>query len=257
MAVQSLQKAIQRDFSNDLREPKLPIRDYLAAIAIFCNEVKGKSMLALSRDLGVQYKTAFVLAHKIRESIGSTIQSEGELSGEVEIDGGYFGGHTKQENRKADRRDRRQGPKRKVIVIIRERNGRAVPVVVDRESAAVPIIRSLVASGSIVHADESAAWDVLHGSYDTRRVNHSVEFVSDDGASTNWAESYFARLRRGEFGHHHHIAGPYLAAFARECAWRENHRRQPNGTLANLAARAALAHPKSEQWCGYWQRSAA
>ena len=40
---------------------KLPIRDYLAAIAIFCNEVKGKSALALSRDLGVQYKTAFVL----------------------------------------------------------------------------------------------------------------------------------------------------------------------------------------------------
>src|SRR5271156_6025824 len=54
---------------------KLPIRDYLAAIAVFVNEVKGKSMLALSRDLGVQYKTAFVLAHKIRESIGATIQS--------------------------------------------------------------------------------------------------------------------------------------------------------------------------------------
>jgi ISXO2-like transposase domain len=54
---------------------------------------------------------------------------------------------------------------------------------------------------------------VLHGSYDTHRVNHSAEFVSDDGASTNGAVSYFARLRRGEIGHHHHIAGPYLAAF--------------------------------------------
>jgi hypothetical protein len=96
---------------------------------------------------------------------------------------------------------------------------------------------------------------VLHGSYDTRRVNHSVEFMSEDGASTNWAESYFARLRRGEIGHHHHIAGPYLSAFARECAWRENHRRQPTGALLDLAARAALAHPKSETWCGYWQRS--
>jgi hypothetical protein len=216
-------------------------------------------MLALSRDLGVQYKTAFVLAHKIRESVGATIQSEAELSGEVEVDGAYFGGHAKQENRRADRRDRRLAEertgKRQVVVIIRERNGRAVPVVVPRESAAVPTIRSLVASGTVIHADESAAWDVLHGSYDTHRVNHSVEFVSDDGASTNWAESYFARLRRGEIGHHHHIAGPYLAAFARESAWRENHRRQPNGTLVNLAARAALAHPKSEQWCGYWQRS--
>jgi hypothetical protein len=47
---------------------KLPLRTYLAAIAIFANEVKGKSALALSRDLDVQYKTAFVLAHKLRES---------------------------------------------------------------------------------------------------------------------------------------------------------------------------------------------
>jgi transposase-like protein len=45
---------------------KLPLRSYLLAIAIFCNEVKGKSMRALSRDLGTQYKTAFVLAHKMR-----------------------------------------------------------------------------------------------------------------------------------------------------------------------------------------------
>jgi len=51
-------------------------------------------MLALSRDLGVQYKTAFVLAHKIRESIGATIEAETELSGEVEVDGAYFGGPT-------------------------------------------------------------------------------------------------------------------------------------------------------------------
>lgn len=48
---------------------KMPLRMYLAAIAIFANEVKGKSMMALSRDLGVQYKTAFVLAHKMREAM--------------------------------------------------------------------------------------------------------------------------------------------------------------------------------------------
>jgi hypothetical protein len=44
---------------------KLPLRTYLLAVAAFCNEVKGKSMLALARDLAVQYKTAFVLAHKL------------------------------------------------------------------------------------------------------------------------------------------------------------------------------------------------
>ena len=58
---------------------------YLAAIAIFCNEVKGKSMLALSRDLGVSYKTAFVLAHKLREAMavelkGRTIGGNGKIA---------------------------------------------------------------------------------------------------------------------------------------------------------------------------------
>jgi hypothetical protein len=47
---------------------KLPLRGYLAAIAIFCNEVKGKSALAISRDLGLSYKAAFVLLHKLREA---------------------------------------------------------------------------------------------------------------------------------------------------------------------------------------------
>ena len=41
---------------------KLPLRGYLAAIAIFCNEVKGKTALAISRDLGVSYKAAFVFS---------------------------------------------------------------------------------------------------------------------------------------------------------------------------------------------------
>ena len=53
---------------------KLPVQTYLAAIAIFCNEVKGKSASALSRDLDVQYKTAFVLAHKVRQAMASELK---------------------------------------------------------------------------------------------------------------------------------------------------------------------------------------
>src|SRR5207253_6844391 len=83
---------------------KRPIRDYLLAIAIFVNGAKGHSALQLSRDLDCQYKTAFVLAHKLREAIGSQVQSPDapELSGIVEIDGMHTGGHRKPENRKAD-----------------------------------------------------------------------------------------------------------------------------------------------------------
>src|SRR5690242_10501169 len=53
---------------------KLPLRAYLAAVAIFCNEVKGKSMLAMSRDLGLSYKAAFVLCHKMREAMAEEMK---------------------------------------------------------------------------------------------------------------------------------------------------------------------------------------
>jgi hypothetical protein len=65
---------------------KLPIRDYLAGITIFINAVKGISALQLGRDLDVQYKTAFVMAHKIREAIGAD-RNHIILTGTVEVDG--------------------------------------------------------------------------------------------------------------------------------------------------------------------------
>lgn len=238
---------------------KRPIRDYLLAIAIFCNGAKGHSALQLSRDLDCQYRTAFVLAHKLREAMGATIGGP-ELSGEVEVDGAYFGGHVKPENAKANRKDRRLAEertgKRQVVVVMRERGGRTLPFVFRRESDAIPAIRQHVASGTVIHADESRAWDVLHGSYDTKRINHS-EAYSLDGACTNQAESYFARLRRAEVGVHHHMSGKYLGAYANEMAWREDHRRVSNGELYHLTAAAALRHPVSPQWRGYWQRKAA
>ena len=71
-------KACGKDFSLTsgtlFASRKMPVRAYLMAIAIFANEVKGKSMLALSRDLGTSYKTSFVLAHKIREALGSEVR---------------------------------------------------------------------------------------------------------------------------------------------------------------------------------------
>jgi transposase-like protein len=242
---------------------KLPIRDYLAAVAIFVNGAKGHAALHLSRDLDCQYKTAFVLAHKLREAMGSEVHNpdEPELAGEIAIDGAYFGGKVKQANRKADRTDRRaaeeQTGKRQVVVVAREILGRTLPFIVPRESAAVPLIRQHVASGTTVHADESGAWDALHASYPMLRVNHSREFQGDDGACTNQAESWFSRLRRAEMGVHHRISGKYLYQYANEMAWREDNRRIPNGMQWRWIAGAALRHPMSQQWRGYWQRSAA
>src|SRR5580658_8569496 len=87
----------------------------------------------------------------------------------------------------------------------------------------------------------------------TKRINHQ-EAYSADGACRNDAESFFSRLRRSEIGIHHHIAGPYLHAYASEMAWREDNRRRSNGEQYLIAVNAALAHPISCQWKGYWQR---
>jgi transposase-like protein len=130
---------------------KLPVRDYLAVIALFINGVKGTSALQISRDLNINPKSSFVLLHKLREAMGSQVHNpdEPELSGEVQVDGAYFGGHIKPENRKADRKDRRlaeeQTGKRQVVVVAREVRGRTLPFVVPRESEAVPLIRQYVA----------------------------------------------------------------------------------------------------------------
>lgn len=255
-------KACRRQFSVTsgtlFHSRKMPISHYLAAIAIFVNAVKGVSALQLGRDLDVAYMTAFVLSHKLREAMASEVQAATELSGEVEVDGAFFGGKQRQENRKADRKDRRLSTEgRQVVVIARERKGRAVPWVTSREADGVPLIRQRVASGSIIHADEAAGWDRLIAAYDMRRVNHSVEFKSADGACTNQAESYFARLRRAEFGQHHRISGHHLGQYANEMAWRENNRRRSNGDNWRGVTHAALNNPKSAMWCGYWQRSAA
>ena len=127
---------------------KLAIRDYLAIIALFVNGVKGTSALQISRDLNINPKSAFVLLHKLREAMGSQVHNpdEPELSGEVQVDGAYFGGHIKPESRKADRKDRRlaeeQTGKRQVVVVAREVRGRTLPFVVPRESEAVPLIKA-------------------------------------------------------------------------------------------------------------------
>jgi hypothetical protein len=208
----------------------------------------------------VQYKTAFVLAHKLREAMASATKAL-RIGGDgrtAEIDGAYFGGHVRPENLMAERIDRRlaenQSGKRQVVVAMRERAGRTLAQVFSAEADAVAAVRLRIAKGTTVHADESVAWNPLHAGFAMRRINHQ-EGYSMDGACTNGAESYFSRLRRGELGHHHHIAGPYLARYAQEAAWREDLRRVSNGEQVYGVVGLAMRCRPSVDFCGYWQRA--
>jgi hypothetical protein len=71
-------------------------------------------------------------------------------------------------------------------------------------------LRSHVAKGTTLNANEAASWDELHKRYEVKRINHE-ETYSLDGACTNWAEEFFSRLRRAEIGQPPSYRGPVFA----------------------------------------------
>ena len=255
-------KACQRQFSvttgTIFANRKMALRDLLAAIAIFVNGAKGVSALQLSRDLDCQYKTAFVLAHKLREAMGSA-QRGVMLDGEIEVDGAYVGGFVRQKNIRKDRIDRRRkvhkSGKRRSVIVARERGGRAITGVFRSERASAGFLISRIKDGSVVYTDEAASWEPVRDYFLTYSINHQEAYALGD-ICTNQAESFFSRLRRAELGTHHHISGPYLAAYAGEMAWRENERRASNGEQFRKLVTTCMALPESRQWKGYWQRAA-
>jgi hypothetical protein len=207
----------------------------------------------------MSHKACWLLLHKVREAMsqefrGRKIGGEGKT---VELDGAYFGGYVRPANFKENRRDRRlavnQSGKRQSLIIVRERGGNSVAAVFRSEGAALAWIKSRIAPGTIVNADEAASWNDLHARYEMKRINHQ-EAYRDGEACTNWAESYFSRVRRGEFGHYHDVSGPYLLRYAQEAAWREDARRVDNGAQVQRVTDLALRRGPSVDFSGYYQR---
>ena len=228
---------------------KLAFTDLLAAIVLFVNGAKGVSALQVSRDLCVQYKTAYVLCHKLREAMARE-QAGITLGGIVEIDGAYFGGYVKPENHKDDRKDLRltanRSGKRQCVVIMRERKGRSLPFVVASEGDAVPLVRDHVGTLATIHADEGTGWDALHAGWDTHRVNHSVRYydTADHGCCVPCRRR--TPLHRSSRVRRDHAAVPAqpTAAGAAERSARDPRRRRPS-------------RPVTEEGGGRWTDRAA
>lgn len=238
---------------------KLSFVDLLAALCLFVNASKGLSAVQLSRDLGVQHKTAFVLMHKRREAMTAETHDT-RLPGHVEVDGAVFCGHVRPADARQDRVDRRllrnRSGKRRIVVALRQRGGRTLTRTFLREAEGVDFARSRIVSGTVVSADEAPHWDLLETDFAIERINHSDAY-SQDGVHTNQAESHFARLRRMIGGQHHKVGGTHLGAYAAHAAWLEDHRQQSNGALADRLIGKSLTAPVSRNWKGYWQRRAA
>lgn len=245
---------------------KLPLKTYLAAIAIFVNGAKGHAALQLSRDLGIQYKTAFVLSHKIRTAL-YTQQDLSPLHGQIEVDGSYYGGVMKPENRKEERLDRRlkenQNNKRRCVLVLRQKGKptegatKTKIFLVDNENAndINEIVKNHAQSDANLFTDEHPAYDSIARIFPTKRVNHKLQYSDlSSGANINQSESYFSRLRRAELGNHHHFSGPYLIQYANEMAYREDTRRKDNKWIFKDVLTKATNTLPTQAWKGYWQR---
>ena len=242
---------------------KMPLRNYLAAIAIYSNAAKGISALQLSRDLDCQYKTAFVLAHKLRESL---LDDEPvDLDGEVEMDAAYVNGHVRPANHIYDRVDRRlkrnQDPMKRAVYVARERcesgygASKTVTAVAgsENEMSVLRFAKKHFEPGTVVNADQHKAYDVLSAFYPTERVNHDMNYVGPLGESTNQAESFFSRFRRMQIGQMHLFGNLYLNRYANEAAYREDTRRRSNGDIFQDIMTRCAQSAVSRHFCGYWQ----
>lgn len=121
---------------------KLSFQNLLLLVAYQSRVAKNFDAIDMSCELGVEYKTAFVWCHKLREAI-TAHQHKGTMRGQIEIDGAYFGGYIKPKNSFPLRQDRRrlireQG-RRKCVVVFRERNGRSRAFVCSESDAAIAI----------------------------------------------------------------------------------------------------------------------
>lgn len=244
---------------------KLPLQLILGAIVLYANAVKGISALQMSRDLNVQYKTAFVLLHKVRETIWHA-KDETLLCGEVEIDGGYVHTYVRPKNKKKDRPNKtlaeNQNPDKCVMLVLRERHPqkkkgakktRIFILKSENQRDINAVVRANVHPGAVIFTDEGPGFSVLSAGWEHRVVNHSQEYSADDGANENQAESFISRFRRMMMGQIHRLARKYLDVYSNEIAYREDSRRTSNGSTVKDVVAKCLRLGPSRDWTGYWQ----
>lgn len=207
---------------------KVPLNKWLLATYLMASSKKGISAHQIGRTLGVTYKTAWFMCHRIREAMTET--SPAPLGGPgrtVEADETYVGG--KEANKHANKRKyhRSAGSKQAVVTLV-EREGRARSFHVANVNAKTirPLVMTSVHRTSALMTD-GATFYVKSGtefaSHD--RVDHnSGEYVRDGYKHSNTAENFFSILKRGIIGTFHHVSEAHLKRYLAEFDFRYSNR---------------------------------
>jgi len=230
-------KACEKQFTVTVgtifEDSHIPLSKWLLAIHLLCASKKGMSAHQLHRMLGITYKSAWFMAHRIRYAMTQPPLVD-KLRGVVEADEAYIGGKTR-------RGIRGRGSERKTpVVALVERKGRVRSFPMEHVTAKNlrAAMRQNIESSATVMTDDFKPYRVFAGGdfADHQTVNHSKgEYVRGD-AHTNTAENFFSIVKRGIGGVYQHVGKQHLHRYLNEFGFRYNSRDVKDGVRAILAA---------------------
>lgn len=201
---------------------KVPLHKWMQAVYLLCSSKKGMSSHQLHRTIGVTYKTAWFMTHRIREAMTS---GQGGLlggnGGPVEVDETYWGNsYEKPETARG------YAHKMKIVSLV-ERDGEKRSYHVANVTAASvrDILKKQVDEKARLMTDEAAVYTKVGQEFAEHGVvNHKSGEYSRGDVSTNTVESSFAVLKRGLYGTFHHVSEKHLQRYANEFDFRWNFR---------------------------------
>lgn len=217
----------------------VPLHKWLLATHLMAASKKGMSAKQMERMLGVTYKTAWFLCHRIREAMdGAAPQGPlGGVDAVVEADETYVGGKAK------NRATRKPAPKKAVVALV-ERDGHARSFHVANVNA--KDVRALVVTNidraSHLMTDESPIYERMGREFNGHStVNHSRgEYVTLGGFKhSNTAENFFSIFKRGVIGTYHHMSEAHLGRYCAEFDLRYNTRDMTDGERAAVILKGA------------------